>query len=47
MNNEELMLENSALRKIVQELTQENKRLKRKLHNIELYINEYEGADVK
>ena len=42
MNNEELMLENSALRKIVQELTKENKRLKSKLHNIELYINEYE-----
>jgi len=42
VNNEELVLENKALREVIQELKAENNHLRSKLHNIELYINEYE-----
>lgn len=42
MNNEELVLENKALREVIQDLTEENNHLRSKLYNIELYIKEYE-----
>lgn len=42
MNNEELLYENAMLREVIRELTEENNHLRSKLHNIELYINEYE-----